>query len=179
MHTLRKVDRDNSMQAYVSFQGVPMRRGQAFAIDHIERRGAKVDIFSACRRDKIIAEHNRQFGTHLHGQQFLFDHQGEPGFNPANPPNKTSHCGFADATIGALLRVPVGGELPWYAEGIDLCDRGKVEDVSNFLAVARGLGYHFVQPYRSGSERHHVILVESPIPVLERWSVISKDRSNA
>lgn len=177
MHTLRKKDRDASMTNYVSFQGVPMHRGIAFTIDHIEDHGGRVDIFSACRKDAVIKEHNAQFGTHLSGQQFLYDHQNQPGFNPANPVTQTSHCGFADAVTGRIFGVRPGAELPWYGEGVDLSDRGKVEDVSNFLAVAHHLGYSFRQPYNSGSERHHVILIASPIPVLERWNVISKNRS--
>lgn len=183
MHTLREQDRDAPMVNLVSFHNVPMPRMIAFTIDHIEKHGARVDIFSADRTVAAIAAHNEQFNTHLHAQLYLFQNQGKPGFNPANPPNRTSHCYFADAVIALLLThnghpVRVGGEIPRWALGVDLSDHGKAEDISRFLTVARRLGYDFRQPYIDQSrERHHVILVNSPIPKLEAWNVISENRS--
>lgn len=180
MNELRTEDRDASMTNLVSFHDVPMPRGLAFAIYHIEKHGAPVAIFSADRTVKAIAEHNKQFGTSLHAQQYLFDNQGKPGFNPANPPQKTSHCYFADGnpayknSRGQI--VAAGGRIPWYALGIDLCDRGKREDCREFLRIAHQLGYEFIQPYSSGSERHHVVCVKSPVGALEHWNIISKNR---
>jgi hypothetical protein len=186
MHTLRKQDRDNSMEALVSFHQVPMPRMVAFAINHIEDHGGKVAIFSADRTVAAVLEHNHQFHTNLHSQQYAIDHQGEPGWSTANPLNRTSHCYFADATIAALLThnghpTKVGDKIPRWAVGIDLADvrNGVVhrENVSTFLAVAKHLHYDFRQPYpNAGTEKHHVILVNSPIPQLEAWNVISKDR---
>lgn len=183
MHTLRTMDRAASMVNLVSFHEVPMPRGLAFAINHVEGRGAKVDIFSADRTVSAIAEHNREFGTHLKAQQQLIDDFNAGRGNPANPIDETSHCYFADATIAALLThyghpTKVGDKIPWWALGIDLSDRGKTEDVSRFLIAAHNLGYDFRQPYSSGSERHHVIAVNSPIARLESWNVISKKRSS-
>jgi hypothetical protein len=181
MKKLSTTDRAASMTEGVSFHDVPMPRGLAFAISHIESHGAPVSIFSADRTVAAINAHNAQFGTTLHAQQFLFDNQGKPGFNPANPPNRTSHCYFADGnpayknTKGQI--VAPGGKIPWYSLGIDVCDKGKVEDVSNFLRVAHTLGYEFVQPYASGSEKHHVVSVKSPVATLEHWNVISKNRT--
>lgn len=167
----------------VSFHRVPMFRGIAFAIDHIESHGGRVTIASADRRDSVIAEHNREFGTNLHGQQYAIDHAGQPGWSAANPIDETSHCLHADLAVAALLGrhgtiVQRRGTIPWWALGIDLDDVGKREDCTNFLKVAHHLGYPFAQPYSSGSEKHHVILTSSPIPNLERWNVISKERSN-
>jgi hypothetical protein len=183
MHTLRTQDRDQAMDHVVSFHGVPMFRGLAFAIDHIEDHGGRVVIASADRRVKSIEEHNRQFGTRLHAQQFLFDNQWKPGFNPANPPNRTSHCLFCDDRVAAVMRahghprLRAGSKLPWYALGIDLSDRGTQEHPQHFIHVAHELGYNVVQPYSSGSERHHVIFVEGPIKTLEHWNRISKERA--
>jgi hypothetical protein len=183
VHTLRKQDRDASMTNLVSFHGVPIPRGLAFAIWHIEDHGAPVSIFSADRTVKAIADHNAQFGTQLHAQQFLFDNQNKPGFNPANPPARTSHCYFADGnpayknSKGQI--VAPGGRIPWYSVGIDLADKGKTEDCRHFLTVAHKLGYEFIQPYKVGSEQHHVIAVKSPVATLEHWNVISKKRQAA
>jgi hypothetical protein len=182
MNILRTQDRDAPMTHFVSFHRVPMYRGTAFALHHIEDHGARLDIFSACRLDTVIKEHNREFHTHLMGQAQLVHLAAIGEGNPANPVNQTSHCGYADNVIHNLLarhgvNIGVGGQLPWWAWGLDIADHGKFEDVSKFLTVSKRLGYKFVQPYPSGSERHHVIMVESPIANLERWNVISKNRS--
>lgn len=189
MHTLRRQDRDASMTNIVSYGGayekvgVPMPRGLAFALQHIREHGGLVDLFSADRTEAAIAEHNRQFATHLHTQQYLVDHQGTAGISAANPVNRTSHCYRSDGNPvyrdSRGRQIPAGSMLPWYELGIDLADKGKAEIVTNFLAVAHRLGYHFVQPYSSGSEKHHVVCVLSPIPSLEHWNVISKERSSS
>jgi len=169
------------MTNIVSFHMVPMPRALAFAIWHIEKHGAPVIVDSADRTVKMVTEHNKQFGTQLSIQQYLFDNQHKPGFNPANPPELTSHCYFADGnpayknSRGQIIAP--GARIPWYSLGIDLHDKGKVEDCRQFLAVAHKLGYEFIQPYSSGAEQHHVIAVKSPIATLEHWNVISKDRS--
>jgi hypothetical protein len=54
MQTLRKQDRGASMTNLVCFHAVRMPRGPAFAISHIEARGAPVAIFSADRTLKAI-----------------------------------------------------------------------------------------------------------------------------
>lgn len=186
MHTLRKQDRDAAMVNLVSFHEVPMPRGIAFCIDHIEDHGGRVAIFSADRTTAAVREHNEQFGTSLHGQQWLIDQYHAGKGNPANPIKQTSHCYHADTTIARLLTryghpTSTEGSIPWWALGIDLADRRKdgtieEESVDHFLKVAHELGYEFRQPYSSGSERHHVILVNSPVARLEAWNVISEDR---
>jgi hypothetical protein len=174
-------DRDRSMDNTVSFHNVPTFRGIAFCVYHVEKKGGKVTIFSADRRDTVIAEHNSLFGTSLHGQGYLYRNQDRSGFNPANPPNRTSHCLYADAVIAQLLtkngrKTVLGGQIPWWALPLDLADYGKSEDVSRFLRLANLHGYKFVQPYTSGSEQHHVMLVKNPIAQLEKNSIISQER---
>lgn len=181
MHTLRTEDRDRSMNTLVSFHSVPMPRMLAFAIRDIEHHGAPVAIFSGDRTVAAIAEHNRQFGTHLSAQQALIDAFNAGHGNPANPLNRTSHCYFADDTVAALMRAhghacQAGGRLPRYALGLDLSDKGKVEDTRRFLNIAHLLGYQFMAPYTSGSEKHHVVCVQDPIAVLEARNQISKIR---
>lgn len=183
MHTLRVQDRDASMVNLVSFHGVPMPRMLAFAIRDIENHGAPVDIFSADRTTAAIAEHNRQFGTHLSAQQALIDaHARDPrNHAAANPLDRTSHCYFADDTVAALMHThghpcQAGDKLPRWALGLDLSDKGKIEDVRRFLNIAHLLGYRFYAPYMSGSEKHHVVCVSSVIPVLEARNQISKNR---
>jgi hypothetical protein len=176
MNRFSTADRAAPMTHTVSYERVPMFRGLAFALYHCGRHGADVDVFSADRRDTVIAEHNHQFGTSLSGQQHLVDLWRAGKGNPANSPTTTSHCLRSDGNKAYGGR-PAGAELPWHMLGLDISDHGKVEDVSHFLEVARRLGYEVTQPYPSGSERHHVVFTASPIAVLERWDVIAKDRA--
>ena len=175
MHTFTTSHRDEAMTHTVSYERVPMFRGLAFALYHCKKHGADVDVFSADRRDSVVDVHNREYGTTLRSQQQLIDlwHAGRG--NPANTPGTTSHCLRSDGNPAYGGRKP-GARLPWFMLGLDLADRGKTEDVSRFLKVARKLGYSVRQPYPVGGERHHVIFTESPVPVLERWNVISKRR---
>lgn len=189
MRRFSTADRDQAMTHTVSYRNVPMARGLAFAFHHISLHGGPVRIYSADRRDKVIAEHNREFGTSLHGQQWLIDaYRRDPvHFAPANPVDRTSHCLRSDGnpayrdSRGRLIAA--GGRLPWYELGVDLEDidhDGKVgNDVNQFLAAAHRLGYPFVRPYASGAEGHHVVLTRSPVPVLEAWNQISKERAAA
>jgi hypothetical protein len=186
LHTFSTAQRDRSMTATVSYHGVPLFRGLAFALHHIAMHGGGVWVYSADRRDHVIAEHNRQFGTHLHGQQWLVDaHAHDPVRNaPANSPTTTSHCLRSDgAPVYRDARgrhVPAGGSIPWYSLGIDLedadSDGRRGNDVDRFLRIAHRLGYAAVRPYASGSEGHHVVFVHSPIPTLEHWNQIAKER---
>lgn len=181
MHRFSTKDRDQAMTHTVSYLSVPVPRGTAFALYHINKHGGHIDLFSGIRVDSVIEEHNRAFRTHLHGQQYLFDHQHEKGFDPANSVRRTSHCWFSDGNPAYKdqrgRQLPPGEPLPWYMIGLDLADLGAYENVSHFLVVARSLGYEVVQPYPVGGERHHVVFTESPIAVLERYNAIAKDRA--
>jgi hypothetical protein len=176
MHTFTTAHRAEAMTHTISYQRVPMFRGLAFALYHIAKHDARVDVFSADRRDPVIRAHNHQFGTLLHSQPELVKLWREGRGNPANSPETTSHCLRSDGNPAYRGR-PAGAELPWYMLGLDLADHGKTEDVSHLLAVAHQLGYHVTQPYPAGGERHHVVFTSSPVPVLERFNVIAKERA--
>lgn len=176
MNRFATADRAASMTHTVSYELVPMFRGLAFVLYHCARHGADVDVFSADRRDDVVREHNREFGTSLSGQQHLVDLWRAGKGNPANSPATTSHCLRSDGNKAYGGR-PAGAEIPWYMLGLDISDHGKQEDVGHFLQVAHRLGYEVVQPYPVGSEQHHVVFTTSPVPVLERWNVIAEDRT--
>src|SRR3712207_375687 len=80
----------------VSFHDVPMFRALALALDHAQDKGAVFAIYSADRRDGVLARFNARHGTNLHGQQYLYSHQHQAGFYPANSPATTSHCLHSD-----------------------------------------------------------------------------------
>lgn len=184
MNRFSKKDRDAPMTHTVSLHDVPMPRGVAFAINHCEEHGAKVSIASAIRVDQVLQEHNQQFHTNLHGQQYLIDtHAKDPAhFAGATPVNMTSHCWFSDGNPvykdSKGRPIPACGKIPWYMIGVDVDDIGRVEDNSHFLLVAHQLGYEFVAPSHSGSELHHLVLTKSPVATMEHWNVIAKTRES-
>ena len=159
----------------VAFHDVPMFRALALALDHAQEQGARFAILSADRRDAVLAKFNAQHGTNLHGQQYLFDHQHQPGFFPANAPGTSSHCLFADGNpayrVGNRI-VARGGKLPNFFLGIDACDAGSHNDCSQLIGHLERLGYHVTRPYHSGSEAHHFSFTLDPTPVLRHWKRI-------
>jgi lysozyme len=162
-----------------AYQNVPMFRALALALDHAREAGARFTVVSADRRDPVLAAFNKLHGTSLHGQQYLFDHQRDPGFFPANPPGKTSHClcsdGNAAYRVGTRL-IPAGGKLPRYFLGIDAVDVGagaRPNDCSRLIGTLERLGYHVTRPYHSGSEAHHFSFTSDPTPVLKHHKRIS------
>ncbi len=163
-----------------AYRNVPMFRALALALDHAAEAGARFSIFSADRRDTVLARFNKQHGTSLHGQQFLFDHQRDPGFFPANPPGHTSHCLCSDGSPAYRVKekvVPVGGRLPSYFLGIDACDTcvgAKSNDCSTLIGHLERLGYHVTRPYHSGSEAHHFSFTSDPTPVLLHWKRVDR-----
>lgn len=170
----RKSQRHMAMTHTVSYKNVPVPRGIAYALDLIDRKGATFDVVSCIRVDSILKQHNKQYGTNLHGQQYLYDNQNKPGFNPANPPSMTSHCYYSDGN--AVYKRPSGGhasagqKIVWYQIGIDTSDSDSV------LKIGNSIGFHIVRPYSSGSEAHHLCFTVSPIKLLESKGTISKIR---
>lgn len=163
-------DRLASLDDIVSSHGVPMVRSVALIFFDAQKQGATVSVASAIRVDSVLEEHNKRFHTNLHGQQYLYDHQNDPGFNPANPPKLTSHCWFSDGNpayrTAAGVHIPAGGKLPRYGHGTDVDDIGKIENNSHLLLVSTNRGFHFARPYVSGSEIHHLVLVIDPTMAL-------------
>lgn len=181
MHKFTTEHRDEKMTNPVSYRGVPIPRGVAFALYHIAKHGGEIAIFSGIRTDNVIRAHNREFGTHLKSQPELVHLAAIGQGNPANSPSTTSHCWRSDGNRAYKdahgRQIPSGHELPWYMIGLDIADRGEVESVDDFLRAARKLGYKVSQPYPVGGERHHVVFTASPIGVLEKYNVIAKNRN--
>lgn len=143
----------------VNFHNVPMYRAQAWALHDYELHGGHLIVNSANRVDSVIKAFNRKYGTSLHSQQFLFDHQHEPGFFPANSPSTTSHALRAD---GNPFYGRSGSRIPRYKLGIDATQRpgGDASDVVRWLNTH---GYKAKRPYfPSVRERHHFSFAKSP-----------------
>lgn len=83
------------------------------------------------------------------------DHR--PGFNPANPPGRSTHELRSDGA--AYPNVPVGGALQWWQCGIDIDDAHVVA----FIAACAKHGWVAWRPYSAGSEYHHVNFRKPPV----------------
>lgn len=91
-----------------------------------------------------------------HDQAYLYAHQHDPGFNPANPPGRSTHECRSDAVA---YRGPVGRRLRWWQVGIDVDDA----HVAAFIAAANRHGWHAHITYPgSASEYHHINLTKRP-----------------
>jgi hypothetical protein len=78
-----------------------------------------------------------------------------PGYNPANPPGRSTHELFSD---GVAYRGPVGRPLlPWQV-GMDFNDTA----IPHLKEAARRHGWELFQPYPSGSEYHHLNFRRKP-----------------
>lgn len=143
----------------VNFHGVPMYRCQAWALFDYETIGHNpLIVNSANREDGVIRRFNKRYHTNLHSQQYLYDHQHEPGFFPANPPELTSHAGHAD---GNPHYGPPGARLPRFKWGIDAVNHPG-GDAAHIVFWLSRRGYHALRPYATESERHHFSFMRSP-----------------
>ncbi len=67
----------------------------------------------------------------------------------ANPPGRSTHELKSD---GVAYQGPVGRQLQWWQQGIDVNDG----DVNNMVRAAHQHGWLLFQPYKAGVEFHHV-----------------------
>lgn len=154
----------------VNFHGVPMFRCQAWALhDYLLSHGGPLYVNSAIRDDRILRAFNKKYGTSLHSQQFLYDHQHDPGFFPADLPSRTSHAGHSD---GNQYYGPAGTALPKYKWGID-ATTALGGDAKGIVSWLNSHNYHAVRPYPTTPERHHFSFLKSPSSTarrrLRRW----------
>ncbi len=174
MTAFSEANRDKPMWHTVAFHDVPMFRALALALDHAQVHGAEFLVLSADRRDSVLKRFNRADHTSLHGQEYLYEHQHDPGFCPADRPNTTSHCLFSDGNPAFRDErgrpIASGQPIPNYVLGIDAVDHGSTNDCSKLIGVLEHLGYKPVRPYHTGSEAHHFVFSENPIPTLKKWN---------
>lgn len=81
-----------------------------------------------------------------------------PGFNPANPPGRSTHEQKSDGV--AYPNVPAGHDLAWWQIGFDVND----SDVVRCIATARKFHWELWQPYPGGREFHHLNFRVEPKP---------------
>jgi hypothetical protein len=154
---------------------IPIFRAHALMLAHAHQHGARFTLVSGDRRDSVIKRFNARYHTNLHGQQYLYDHQHDPGFYPANAPGFSSHELRADGLPIYRSRGKViarGGPIPNYMLGIDAVDDGSVNDCVHLVLILNQLGYSAVRPYPDGREAHHLIVTSSPVAVLRHWNIV-------
>lgn len=165
-------DKSKPLSNVVSWRRtVPLERGLCYCFYLVEKHGFGVTILSAARDVTHIHEHNHQYGTHLHDQaQLILLHEKDPRhYAAANSVDTTSHCLHSDGN--PVYRVPARGRLPWFMRGIDLLNNAQAQE---FCSHAAALGLHFVRPYPTTGEGHHVICERNPTEVLVNHSVIHR-----
>lgn len=110
---------------------------------------------NSCLRTQAAVNYARQHGALLSSQTELYQGYitGQPGYNPANPPGRSTHERRSD---GVAYPGPVGRPLMGWQVGMDLSDS------QGFIDAAKREGWICFRPYSSGSEYHHVNFAKQP-----------------
>lgn len=137
----------------VSFDGTPTFRGVALMLQDCRDHGWTGTLSSSDRRKGVAERYGKMSQAALYAGWLAH----RAGFNPANPPGRSTHELRSDA---AAYRGPVGRPLAWWQIGLDVTAHAQL------VAVATRIGYDLRRPYASGSEAHHVNLYRSPSTVL-------------
>lgn len=133
----------------VAFDGVPTFRGLALMLADARRHGWSGRLNSSDRRKGVAERYGKSSQARLYAGWIAH----LAGFNPANPPGRSTHELRSDAVAYAG---PVGRPLQWWQLGMD------VSEPEELRAVLARLGYAPFRPYSSGSEAHHVNLRRTP-----------------
>lgn len=133
----------------VNFDGCPVPRGLALALYEARKRGWKGTVQS-CDRRRGVPE---KLGKKSQWQLFQGWIKRLPGYNPANPPGRSTHERRSD---GVAYKGPIGRRLRWWQTGID------ISDSDTALRLLRNLGFEVKKPYHSASEAHHINFYKSP-----------------
>lgn len=133
----------------VAFDGTPVFRGLALMLEDARRNGWSGRLNSADRREGVAEKYGRMSQAALYAGWIAH----RAGFNPANPPGRSTHELRSDAVA---YRGPIGRPLSWWQLGMDC------SDAETLRAVLVRLGYSAFRPYADGREVHHVNLKGSP-----------------
>lgn len=94
---------------------------------------------------------------HAHGKHSQRELYATLPRGVANPPGRSTHELRSD---GVAYPGPVGRQLEWWQQGIDVNDR----DVARMIRAARARGWDLAQPYKAGVEFHHLNFRSRPRP---------------
>lgn len=139
---------------YAVIDDCPVPRRHAWAFHEI-RRASGVPFNSIYRGEDakgILHEH----GLHTQAEVIQLHARGVPGYGPADPVRRSSHCLYNDGVVAPHR--PVGAKLDGWEVGFDVNDA----DVPRVEAALRELGFEFKRVYHTGSEYHHFNLTRKP-----------------
>ena len=121
-------------------------------------------------RDEAAAHLLHEIGLHTQQEVIDLHARGVPGYGPANPVDRTTHCRRNDGI--AYPHVPVGGVLAPWQRGID------TQNSPAFCEEARRLGYvvTLTYPGEAGEAQHvnfhtYAHAAENPYPVLKPGAI--------
>jgi hypothetical protein len=137
------------MTATIKYDGTPVFRGLARALSDARKHGWQGRLVSADRRRGVAERYGKLSQAALYAGWIAH----KLGFNPANPPGRSSHELRSD---GVAYRGPMGRPLHWWQLGLD------VTEAAQLVRVLNRLGYRARRPYSSPSEAHHVNFRRSP-----------------
>lgn len=111
--------------------------------------------YTSLLRTQAAVTYARKHGAALSSQAELYQGYvtGQPGYNPANPPGRSTHERRSD---GVAYPGPIGRPLRWWQCGID-CKNSEAT-----INQARKHGWICVRPYSSASEWHHINFMKQP-----------------
>lgn len=119
-------------------------------------------------RDSRAAAQLHQLGQHTQAEVIELRARGVPGYGPANPVSRTTHCRRNDG-VAYRFWLP-GVVIPWWARGIDV----RPDRVAAFCSAARHEGFTVTATYPgSVGEAQHVNFRKAPkvsLPPLKRGS---------
>jgi hypothetical protein len=157
----KKAKRDGLLSDYSpeAFDTCPVSHVVALVLDDCRDHGISFGVISGDRRDGIA----QRFGHQSQAQVYAAFLAGT-GL-PANPPNSSTHeyVNGGNGGTPAFSSAPAGAKLDASKLGLDL--RSNAE-ASAFCAAAAKLGYDVFQPYKTGTELHHVCIRSNPVPNL-------------
>lgn len=136
--------------------GCPVPRAIAPQVRHLKRAVPDARLQSCYRGDAAKGLLHR---LHKSTQAMLWNGwlRRLPGFNPANPPGRSTHELRSD---GVAYLGPVGRPLRAWKCGMDWND----DAVEDLQAAAHRVGWELFRPYPAGSEHHHLNFKRRP-----RW----------
>src|ERR1043166_3090815 len=141
---------------WVDVQGSPMPVQLArVVVPALKESGARLQ--SGYRGDDAAARAiMRRHGKSTQRQLYEGWRRRLPGFNPANPPGRSTHELKSDGV--AYPYVPAGRNLEWWQMGMDVDDA----HVDRFLKALRRRGVQAWRPYPGGREDPHVNIRAKP-----------------
>ncbi len=129
----------------------PMLSAPFIAIVVNDAKATVNSIYRGVDAAVILHKHDK------HTQAELYDMYLHGHGAPANQPGFSTHELKSD---GIAYHVSRGKDLAWWQMGFDVNDK----DVHNVIHVASVYGWHLWQPYRAGSEYHHLNFRTQPRP---------------